>query len=139
MHETRKGLPSQIWWITHGARPYSSRRSLLVNGKADLGLHTFSAVPLHRSTQARYNQFQGITGKRRRKNLKKVPFIHNRTTHKKTVFFFQLVNRLVYKQISLLLFTVVLHSEWFSFAKPVASSSITGKTRISALTFSVLL
>ena len=34
------------------------RRSLLVNGKADLGLHTFSAVPLHRSTQARYNQFQ---------------------------------------------------------------------------------
>lgn len=39
------------------------RRSLLVNGKADLGLHTFSAVPLHRSTQARYNQFQRITGK----------------------------------------------------------------------------
>jgi hypothetical protein len=67
MHETRKGLPSQIWWITHGARPYSSRRSLLVNGKADLGLHTFSAVPLHRSTQARYNQFQGITGKEEEK------------------------------------------------------------------------
>ena len=58
MHETRKGLPSQIWLITQKARPYSSRRSLLVNGKADLGLHTFSAVPLHRSTQARYNQFQ---------------------------------------------------------------------------------